>query len=448
MGSPSLGSSQDQEAGARSILIRTYGILAILAVAVAAAAFLFAWVSPVPHQDWYGGPLGIFASTLSVARGPNGSVYVAYSASDLGGALYEMTDEGGPWASHLLDPQVTCCSSIALDSRGRVHVAYVAGIVGISPVSIKHAFWDGEAAKTEQVAASAYTYDPSLVIDAQDRVHLSFIAHQDSDSNESLMYATEEAGVWNLSRVANYTWQTLLSDAGSVDLHGDVRIAVGFTPEVGGVGILTRVGNTWQFEQVDTSADWVTWVALAADVSGHLHLAYPHLESLGSVTELRYATNAGGAWSRVDVAPTGGGRVVLSLDASGHAHVVMADGTARLAYATDVSGSWTQSIVSVSRGYDSPLSHGIAVGPEGRVCIVAVRPASGQGIEYYANVPPPVTWETYVTRASPFLVADGLGSIAAFLAVPFYLATRRAVRLRRERKVEAAVKYQEILRRF
>ena len=359
-----------------------------------------------------------------------------------------MTNEGGPWTSHLLDPQVTCCSSVAVDSQGRVLVAYVAGTVGISPVSVNLAFWDGQVAITDQVAAAAYIYDPSLVIDAQDRVHLSFIVHQDSDPDESLMYATKEAGVWNITRVANYSWQTLLSDAGSVDLQGDVRIAVGFTPEVGGVGIMTRLGNLWQLEHVDTSADWVTWVALATDDSGHLHLAYPHLESLGSVRELRYATNASGAWSRVDVAPAGGGRAALSLDASGLAHVVIADETARLAYATDVSGSWTQSIVSVSGGYDSPLSKGIAVGPEGRVCIVAVRPTSGLGNEYYTYVPPPVTWDYFVTRASPFLVADSLGSIAAFLAVPVYLATRRAVRLRRERKAEAAVKYQELLRRF
>ena len=84
VGSRSLSPSQDHEAETLSILLRAYGILAIVAVAVAAAAFLFAWVNPVPHQDWYGSPLGVSASTLSVARAPNGSVHIAYSAPDLG----------------------------------------------------------------------------------------------------------------------------------------------------------------------------------------------------------------------------------------------------------------------------------------------------------------------------------------------------------------------------
>lgn len=430
-----------RRANQRSFILRAYGILAITTALAVAATFLYVWVEPIPVQDWYMTPLNRQASTVSVTLDEVGALHVAYSY----GPLYYGTNRGGAWIWRLVDNQSTCCASLAIDSVGRVHIAYSAWNGSYPPFYLRYAMWDGQVVAVRTFLTASWAGVPSIAIDSRNHVHLSFIAYKGDYTIESLFYATDETGDWGISVAANYTWPALLSDSLVLDGQDRVHIAVGLAPEEGSVGVLSRIGNAWQFEQVDNSADWVDSVSLAVDASGHLHLAYPFLTSLQATPLTRYATNTTGTWSRTDIGPADRSYEALTVDSSGHPHILFAQNS-HLMYASDVSGSWKQSEVSSSRGYDEPHAFGIATGPGERIHIVAVHPTSGQTIEYYSDVPPPGTLDTYVARALPFLTWEAIGSVVAVVAVPASLRFRLALQVRHERKIWAAAKYQELVR--
>jgi len=126
-------------------------------------------------------------------------------------------------------------------------------------------------------------------------------------------------------------------------------------------------GSNWQEERVDTSSGEVgSFASIALDSKGKAHISYYDVTN----DELKYATNASGAWviTTVDSSGDVGGYTSIALDSYGKAHISYYDWTNDdLKYATNASGSWVTTTVDSSGDVGGYIS--IALDSNGKVYI-------------------------------------------------------------------------------
>lgn len=169
------------------------------------------------------------------------------------------------------------------------------------------------------------------------------------------------------------------------------------------VGNLSAASNqacattSWKMATLDGQGDTGLYASLALDAGGAAHISYydgTYLASNLRVGDLRYATNAGGAWSFATIDSQGdvGSWSSIDLDASGKAHVSYMGSNFTLRHATEVTGGWAANTVDGSgvTGYDTSL---------------AARPGSGVHISYRG-----VNALLHATNASGTWVTETVGS--------------------------------------
>ncbi len=133
--------------------------------------------------------------------------------------------------------------------------------------------------------------------------------------------------------------------------------------------------ETWAFETVDAAGQTGYATALALDARGALHVAYLD----GDAGTLRYATNASGAWvtETIDADATTGLANAIAVDADGAVHVSTLacqgfngnncyDGDLR--YATNASGAWV--VDTIDEGGDTGYESSLAIDADGTIHIV------------------------------------------------------------------------------
>ena len=430
----------------RGLLRRSYRLLGMIAVATLGTLLVAAYLVPFPARAWYRETLAPSADGVSMAQDESGYLHIVYSRhTSFDRVLSYMTNAGGKWSSRDLDPGSTCCASVAMDSRGRVHAAYTWWNSTYPPV-VRYVTWDGQHANITPILSRTWVGSASIAVDSQDHVHLAFIASGKDYTSWNLFYGTNSGGTWNVSSVLeNSSVNSLFSASLAVDAQDRVYIGAGLSQEAGSVGVFSRSGNGWRFEPVDNVSGWVKSVSLAVDPLGHLHLAY-----LSSETGLlRYATNLGGTWTKTDVGPSSGMFVTLRLDSSERPHIAFSDRPIGIAYATDASGVWTTSHIEEQPSLSGePYSFALSVESGGAAHVLAVEsiPPSGNALYSYSNTPPTFTVDAYLVRFTPLLVYWGAGFGASAVGILVLVRTRAARGVRRERRAWGAARYQELAR--
>ncbi len=447
-GSPQALPAGHAEVGTRAFYSRWYRRLGAVAAVTLGIILVAAYVAPLPRQNWYGTPLAGSATTATVATDAGGSAHVVYSSGGAEQPLVYATNEGGAWDSVTLDNRSSCCASLALDSAGGVRVAYAGWNGTWPPMALEYAAWDGHTATRVTLATNSFIFSPSIALDSRDRVHIAFLQHHGEDPNWSVSYATNADGPWTVAVVANYSSGSVFSTRLALDGEDRPYVAVGLSPAAGSVGVFVRAGNGWAFTGVDTSADWVTSVSLAVDSAGHAFVVFPYLADLNATTVLRYATNVSGQWVGTDIGPADGDFSGLALDSAGHAHIVFLDPGCGLTYATDASGAWVLERVTTDASSScEDNSFGIAAAAGGTIHIVAIESGGMHPLDDYTNVAPPFTLGVYGGRLVASLPYWALAVLAAGAAVPIFAHSYRAVQARRDRKAQGRAKYLALLER-
>lgn len=123
-----------------------------------------------------------------------------------------------------------------------------------------------------------------------------------------------------------------------------------------------QLASGWVTTTVDTtsSSDVGLFTSLALDPSGYAHISYYDRIS----KDLRYATNASGAWVTTPVDWTGnvGEYSSIALDSNTHAHISYYDfDNKNIKYATNASGSWVTSNVTAGGANDMGKYTSIAI---------------------------------------------------------------------------------------
>jgi chitodextrinase len=249
-------------------------------------------------------------------------------------------------------------TSLALDTSGRPHIAYV----DYYAQKLKYAYHNGSAWQTEMVADVGEISsggEPSLALDANDRPHIAYIDF----GQDVLRYTWHDGTVW--------ISETVVSGGRYVSLVLDATGRPHVSYYGGALGYAYHDGTTWISETVDGGGQYCS---LALDSLGHPRISY------AGTTGLKYARYDGEIWhsETVDDSEAGGTDTSLALDANDLPHVSyhlypgFLDGV--LKYAHHNGTDW------ISETVDSPVI------PESGTSL-ALGQAGNPRISYFAGFP-------------------------------------------------------------
>ena len=175
----------------------------------------------------------------------------------------------------------------------------------------------------------------SIALDSSGKAHISYF----DDTNDDLKYATNASGAWvtttvdSSGEVGEYTSIAL-------DSSGKVHISY-YGGYGGGLKYATNASGSWVATTVDSGTYYVgKYTSIALDSSGKAHISYYDATSYAPPKQdLKYATNASGAWVTTTVDGSGevGEYTSIALDSSGKVHISYYDytsGDLKYAYGT------------------------------------------------------------------------------------------------------------------
>jgi hypothetical protein len=217
-------------------------------------------------------------------------------------------------------------SSLALDSKGRIHVAYMnAATRQVMHAIQKDGIFVSEAADPEQNVGVSV----SLALDPKDNPMLAYLDYGKFDLKAAVFDGKE----YRADRIDSEGWTGDMPSIVS-DEKGNPVIAFMKRDDAGkvpvAVKLATRQGDKWSVETVEAGNGIGNQSTLLRDSTGRYHLAY--LDE--NAKSIRYCTRKGttGPWDkqsmRVDDLFTGLEPQTLSM-------AVASDGTARVAYWTN-----------------------------------------------------------------------------------------------------------------
>lgn len=264
------------------------------------------WVStPVALTSW---------READLALDSHSGVHLAYLGFT---GLVHATGTPGSWSTEVVDAQAACDASLALDASDGLHLAYR---VLIAPPELRYASklsggWLTERVDAADLGCASGFSVLSLAVEGAGTPHLAYSGPAPA---YPLLHAAKQGASWVQDTI----------DAGpivslSLALGPDGTPHVAFADDQGLLWLARREATgTWAIELVDGER-WTTTPSLVVDASGSAHVSY---FSSGRGGELRYATNSGGAWRVVRVAPATYSDTALALDFRGGIHIASFDG--------------------------------------------------------------------------------------------------------------------------
>jgi len=135
------------------------------------------------------------------------------------------------------------------------------------------------------------------------------------DLDASILYATNDSGDWVVETVGE-PGSSREKPSIAFDPDGQLWIAYEDVDRQG-LWVARRTAGGWEEQEVDPGHFAVGRVHLAIDPAGSLHIVYVVSEDAYLSNEVRYATNAGGAWRTLPIDDTAANEPVLALDRQG-----------------------------------------------------------------------------------------------------------------------------------
>ncbi len=253
------------------------------------------------------GSKGEFAGDTDLVLDDSGRPHVSFFSGYSGYVVYA-TWNGSSWLLKNVERALSeGHNSLALDSLGRVHLAYTY-ING----RLRHAVWNETEWRIETIEPDLITVRYiSMAIDSLDNPHIAYQGFR------NLHYAS-----WN-----GTAWSTEIVDANdqvgwfaSLILDSRDRPHIAYRDaEEEGVMYGRRTASGWILETVDPSGDTGWDVSIAVDGQDGIHLSYYERTE----AELRHAYRAPDTWwvEEVDSRGVVGWHTDLALDSDGFPHI-------------------------------------------------------------------------------------------------------------------------------
>src|SRR5439155_422256 len=224
------------------LLRRSYRLLGMIAVATLGTILVAAYLVPFPARAWYRDTLAPSADGVSMAQDESGYLHIVYSRhTSFDRVLTYMTNAGGKWSSRDLDPGSTCCASVAMDSRGRVHAAYTWWNSTYPPV-VRYVTWDGQHANITPILSRTWVGSASIAVDSLGHLHLAYL----SSETGLLRYATNLGGTWTKTDVGPSSGMFV-----TLRLDSSERPHIAFSDRPIGIAYATDASGVWTTSHIE-----------------------------------------------------------------------------------------------------------------------------------------------------------------------------------------------------
>lgn len=243
-------------------------------------------------------------------------------------------------------------SSMALDSNGKVHIAYVNNSDKLRYATNASGTW------VYQTPYSPWYWDAVIAIDSNNKVHII-------GGNNMRTYATNASGSWVVTTIgSSFNWDyTTAEMRANIAIDSNNKLYKGYTSYNFGSGPDIRYGSNvwgfWGYDNIDTSlVSGGDPVPIAIDSIDKIHVAYYNDYNC----DLKYATNASGSWvtAIIDNSACADGPSI-SIDSNNKAHIgYESSGWGHVKYLTNVSGSWVSTTLDTS-DYPMAIDRGIFI---------------------------------------------------------------------------------------
>ena len=222
----------------------------------------------------------------SVALDRRGRYHLAWRTGTFfgQGILRYATIERGVWQEEIVDDVegATSDTSIAVDERGNPHIVYTPELAGLP---MRYARWNGIAWEKEDIVVRGGILSPSLALDSAGEPSVAYIV----DGGGEVDYASRSAGMWTVEIVDIVSPNQTLGTSLVLDSRGRPHIAY---DELYAVGINYAVKSDagWTTELVDVGQRWKP--ALVLDSANHPQMVFYDAEH----GALIYAARSSGTW--------------------------------------------------------------------------------------------------------------------------------------------------------
>ncbi len=242
--------------------------------------------------------------------------------------------------------------SIALDSLGNPHIAYSTEH-GNPGDTIRYTYWDGTVWHSADIVDSGYGLIwPSLVLDSQDRPHVSWC----NETGGRLEYAMWDGSSWQITTVEE---GSCTGYCNSLGLDSSDYPHISYISAAEYLKYARWTGSEWEivtldavgyygFEGINTS--------IAVDASDHPHIAYTYWIT----DDLKYAYYNGSEWEITTVDNSGitGKEPSIAIDSEEYPHISYRSSV--LKYACWTGFTWD--ILVLDESSNAGIQNSIALG--------------------------------------------------------------------------------------
>ncbi len=299
-----------------------------------------------------------------------GNVHVATGAFGLNGIKYLRRNTSGVWSSQTVDSRNVAGdrASIALDSSGYVHIAYVRTSTELGKVILTYATnATGIWVKTD-ISVPAYNLmGGEIAIDSSDHVYIVYSEYTEIgiDARSRFYCYTNATGSWVRELIASASYTNMgIECSMAIDSSDYLHVAyIESHPSSGDREVIyaTNKSGSWVNDPIDhTYSDYAKHTGIAIDSDGNVHISfYEYLNDLWKSGSLKYATKNLGVWQVTTVDNTGyaGSNSSIAAASPGKLRISYYDSVNEdMKYASNATGSWVISTVDdggTSDGYTS-----------------------------------------------------------------------------------------------
>ena len=318
------------------------------------------------------------AKFTSLAVDTRGSVHVSYTDSSSHVVKYAFrSGDSLRWYTMVIEEKLgEATTRIALDSDSNPHICYP------DRTSLKYAYWNGKRWLNQEISpGGAKEYTCSLAISPEGTPYVSWYQVRSSNgtSYQHIRTAVFQGGAW-LVRTLDFDGEAGKWNSTVVDNQGRPFVSYSIFP-TGELKVAQFNGKEWQVSYIDPLVKDSSKVirgmgnCLRADAHGTLHVSY------FSDKELRYAVELGDRWlvQKVDDISSprswAGYSSSLGFDLAGNPHISYDDAGA-LKHAYWDGTRWHVQIVA-SGGSDAYRYSSLGVGPDDTIYISYRDPQDG-----------------------------------------------------------------------
>ena len=245
---------------------------------------------------------------------------------------------GSNWTVQIVDSEYDCgwagsSHSLALDSNGNAHIAYIEWITGTNIVNLKYAKWTGlewnislvEGGDGEE-APRCY---PSIALDSNDNPLIIYIFDKTpfGQYNWGVKYCKWNNSAWEFETVAEpciengFTVTSLVLDSeGNPHITYD-RI-ISFNPLIINLEYAYRTSRGWNIEVVDGGSEcWFSCIAVDSNNNPHISYIKYTVFTDDAPYELKYAKRSDNLWINSTLEIGDCKHTSIVIDSNDHPHI-------------------------------------------------------------------------------------------------------------------------------